>query len=227
MPSLTADQIRHFVRELVNQPDAEALLWATRAEAALAAWCGVPRRAAGQPITFSQVSYTHRTHRGEALCYVRAFGELELPVGPIVSVTSVTDSGTALVEDTDYELDGLSRCLYRLGYPQNGWTPDFGAIKVVYLAGYADLETEAPTLYEILGEYAKHLFDRQGRQGQQSAGMGGASASYREETIPEHLRASLDAGGYLLPRGRRRLEAAKQAAGVPQVTPPSSGGGAR
>jgi len=224
MPSLTAAQTQRFIPGLVSQPDSVALLWATRAEAALAAWCGVPRRAEGQPITFSQVSYTVRTHRGEALAYVRAYGELELPLGPIVSVTSVTDNGTALVEDTDYEVDALSRRLYRLNYPQSGWTPDFGAIKVVYVAGYADLEVETPTLYEILGEYTQHVYERQGRQGKQSAGLGGASESYREETIPEHLRAALDAGGYLLPRGRRRLAAARQAAGVPQ--PPSSTPGA-
>ena len=221
MPLLSTAQIQGFVRELVNQPASVVDPLGVAADSQLAAFTGRPVASVGVRTTFAETAYTHKTHEGESKCYVRGFGVLELPVGPVVSVTSVSNDGVVLTEGTHFRLDGQARTLTLIDSSVE-WSASWAGVVVVYRAGFTDVEDTAYGLYECLGRYAKWLHDRPARQGKQSASLGGASESYREPTVPDEILADLDALGLLLPRAKRRLKRARHRAGVPQ--PPSTGG---
>jgi hypothetical protein len=60
---------------------------------------------------------------------------------PIISISSLTESGTALVADTGYEAkaaDLAAGCILRIsgGYPTS-WASGAGVVKITYVHGYA------------------------------------------------------------------------------------------
>lgn len=94
---------------------------------------------------------------------------LNLRQTPIVSVTSVTESGTALVENTDYVVDTVLGVLTRGTSTQpRYWKPGAGNITVVYVAGETN---PSPTAQLLVKEITRHLWRTQ--RGASPMPMGG------------------------------------------------------
>jgi len=89
--------------------------------------------------------------------------------GPIISVTSVTENGTALVQDTDFEVD-IPRGLIIRGSSTAPihWKPGVNNITVVYVAGEAN---PSPTAQLLVKEITRHLWRTQ--RGASPMAMGG------------------------------------------------------
>jgi len=219
---LTGTQIRaSFIKDASATADLDELGYDV--DALLAALRGVPAATAGADPTNGQVSYTHRTHRGDAICAVRAHGELELPVGPIVSVTSVTVNGVALAEGTDFTVDHQARRLVRVGYPNNGWPPDYAAIEVEYIAGFDDIQNTARQVYRLSGQLARHLWVRGGSAGRSNVELGGLGESTPLALIPDAVIDAAVKSGLVLPRGMEQLW---KAARIAKALAPSPTGAA-
>lgn len=200
---LTEAQIVHFCPDLANAPDALFTRLAAAANAQLAALLGYPAASETTPPTLAETTYTHYTHRGDAKLARKGFGVLELPVGPVVSITSISNDGTSV--STDYTLHKLSREIVLDDYPNDEWATGYGVIQVVYVAGWDAPETENAALFEALGLTVRHLNGLWGSQGRQSASFGGFSGSYDVRQIPTEIRELALHAGLFLPRGLRRL----------------------
>lgn len=94
---------------------------------------------------------------------------LSLTTQPVVSVTSVTENGTALTVDVDYVVDLMRGVLYR-GTSTNArqWKPGNDNITVVYVAGEPN---PSPTAQLLVKEITRHLWRTQ--RGASPMAMGG------------------------------------------------------
>lgn len=94
---------------------------------------------------------------------------LNLRNTPIVSVTSVTENGTALVENTDFVVDTVLGILTRGTSTQpRYWKPGAGNITVTYVAGETN---PSPTAQLLVKEITRHLWRTQ--RGASPMPMGG------------------------------------------------------
>lgn len=121
-------------------------------------------------------------------------GTLWLGARPVVSVATVTVSGTVLTVNTDYTVD-LERG--RLGLVSTGalgsWPVGFQAIEVTFTAGYDPTPAD---LIPLTASVVQAMLDRPNLQGQQAASLGGVSVttSDLDNFLPAAVRAALDAG---------------------------------
>ena len=195
------------------------------AEAAAAWYCGWTPLAAGTPCTMASNSRTLWTHRGLAKVRRLDSRRLRLPLWPVTTITSVHqstawtwDSG-ALVGAGDYVLDGDEGLLVLKSGAAltDGWSPDFGAVRVIAVAGFGDSAGIATDdlLAEALALAVAHRYNTLAHLGEQSRSVAGASQSFRAEFLPESVRGLLTP--YRLPRAprwptNREAAAAKRAA---------------
>ncbi len=169
-----------------------------RADGLMAGYCGFPRPAASQARTLEAATYVSYLD-GPRLDEPRI---LDLPVYPVVSVTSVYldaswDYGAAaLLDPSEYELVAATGELYLPGSSAHGWIAAARAQKVTYVAGYS---TAPPDLVAITALAVRHLLDQRHAPQVLSSTVGGVSQS-REAAgslLPPTVRAALD-GGYAL-----------------------------
>lgn len=178
----------------------DALLTTLIAEAAemMAAECAYP----GQIPTMEDTTYT---------LYQDGPGgrELRLEVFPLVSITSITDDpdcnftdASRLVAAGDYAIVKADSGLVRLtsSSAHGCWSMTPGAIKAVYVAGFA---TIPPKLKRLCAIQARHLYDLRVIQGKASVTQQGNSVAYRGVISDPTLLApevTQGLGFYHLPR---------------------------
>lgn len=155
-----------------------------RAGAFLAAWCGYPPAAAGGVATFEDVTYT-------MILDGPGGAELVLPVGPLVSVTSVHSDplreygSDVLVASGDYTLDSYrSLVILDNDSTQGAWDTGYRAIKIVYVAGFATVPADIKQA--AIGMVA-HWWRLRRQAGKKSVSQEGGSVSLLEETIPAQV----------------------------------------
>jgi hypothetical protein len=214
---LTDAQIERFVPDWLAAPSADKVALATAVNTQAAALLGYPAPSEVTAPTLAETTYTHRTHIGDALLTRRAFGVLELPVGPVVSITSISNDGVAVT--TGYTLVKTARQIVWDDVDANAWATGFGKITVVYVAGYDAPGAENVALYEYLGLWARHLASLWGRQGRESVSVAGFSGSYDVRQVPTEIRELALSAGLFLPRGLRRLRHALSLQPQPPAIP--------
>lgn len=199
MALITAAEARLAIPELTGTGEDAALnTLITRADRALAAWCGYPASSAGGSRSLEQTTYTHYSGIDFVVQSSRWF---ILPVRPVISITSIHDDDSGewtygtdeLVASSDYVVDGASGRVDLVPEASHGgWGKGHRQLKVVYSAGY----TTAPDdLKHAVVMLVKHWWDLRRRQGKVAASAGGVSSSGlgphgsdTGDTIPVHVR---------------------------------------
>lgn len=138
--------------------------------------------------------WTGRTFRRQSFTETRDGGRAALLLGhlPVISVTSVTESGTARGAG-DYTLDGPAGLLWR-GSTTSGalWAPGTQNVEVTYVAGYAE---PPPAAYELVLETTRQLWETQRGASADLAGDGYPAAgttrimTFRIQTLVDALSA--------------------------------------
>ena len=155
-----------------------------RAGAVLAAWCGYPPASAGGVATFEDATYTMVLDGPGGL-------ELALPVGPLVSVTSVHSDplreygSDVLVASGDYTLDNhRSLIVLNDDSAQGAWGLGYRAIKVVFVAGF---ETVPVDIKQAAIAQVAHWWRLRRQAGKRSINQEGGTATLLPETMPPQV----------------------------------------
>ena len=185
MALVTAAEARLAIPALTGTGAASTLdTLIARAAAFLAAWCGYPPTSAGGGATFED-STSPMVLDGPG------GRELALPVGPLVSVTSVHSDplreygSDVLVASGDYSLDSYrSLVILDNDSTQGVWDTGYRAIKIVFVAGFATVPADIKQA--AIGMVA-HWWRLRRSAGKKSVSQEGGSVSLIEETIPAQV----------------------------------------
>lgn len=195
MALITASEAKLLVPALSgtgSDTDLDTLI--ARADSVMAAWCGYPSRSTGLDPTLEDQTYTLRLSGPGGR-------DLYLPVGPIISVTSIEDDpneafdgSSYLVASGDYEVmlpsstDG-ERIRLKTSATHGAWSnTDAPVIKAVVVAGWA---TIPGGLKQATAMLVRHWWDLRQTQGRQVQTQQGSTVTNREEEIPAAVRQML------------------------------------
>jgi hypothetical protein len=192
MAVITQAEARVYLPGL-SADDSTVATLITRADAILAGWCGYPAASEGGLPTFEDVTFTHYLpgHGGRVI---------QLPVWPVVSITSVQDDpteafdgSTYLVASGDYSIRPRGELRLDLDATHGAWS-DSGdtearPIKVVYVAGFTSPPED---LKGIVAEYVAVLWAMRMGSGKASVNTpSGATAEIPSGEIPVSIRQRL------------------------------------
>ena len=203
MALLTTAEVRE-ITGLSNASDALLVKLTTRADALLAKHCGYPPSTAAGTSTFEQATYTAYSGSRQVEPDPENSREMGLEPWPVTSITSIHEdpeedfTAASLVDSGDYTQRGTRGQIIRLkpSSSHGAWSQTEGVIKVVFVAGYTD--GNAPDdLKAAAAEMVAHLHELKKRRGKRSISNQGLVTSYREETIPDHVREAI--ADYILP----------------------------
>lgn len=163
----------------------------SRADAILAQWCGYPPPTETTRPTFDTSTYTR---------YLPGPGgrDLQLPVWPIQTVTSIEDDtteafdgSTYLVSSSDYATRPGGIVRLKTTATHGAWSEsDNEVIKAVWTAGFT--AASAPEqIKQAVVEYVAILWATRMTLGLSQAGGGGQSVSPKEPSIPFHIQQKL------------------------------------
>lgn len=199
MALITAAEARVMIPALTaTGADTDLGTLITRADAAIAHYCGLPAASATAAPTLESTTYTEY-HDGPAADEPRA---LALGVRHVSAVTSIhidplwSYGASTLVDSANYSLDGLAGRVRLLPTSSTGWTPGYRAIKVVYVAGFTSGNAPAD-LKQAAALLVAHWWRlRSGVSRSSTSGQTGG-ASLRDEVLPAAVRQLV--GRYVLP----------------------------
>ena len=193
---ITAAQFREHFPQLEGTAEDTLLdTFIARADGLMADYCGFPMPDAGDARTLGDETYTRRLD-GPMLSNRKA---LCLGVRPVVSITSVDADGTALTENTDYEVDREEGILWLLpGGALTNWPVGHRVIEVELVAGFA---TAPPALVAITAMAVRHLWDLRQTQGYSSYSRDDYSSTREDvdHALPAAVRSALDRGYLVRP----------------------------
>lgn len=179
MALITADEARTQVPSLTGDDTLiETLI--TEAGEMLARECGYP----GLVPTMEDTTYTLDQDGPGGR-------ELRLEVHPVVSITSITDDPTLNFTDSGYLVaaadygsapvkpeSGLVRLVSTASH--GAWSTTPGAIRAVYVAGYA---TVPPKLKRLCALQVRHLYDKRATQGKEASSQQGNSVTLQAPSL--------------------------------------------
>lgn len=191
MAILTAAQARDYLPALTGSAEDSLLnTLISRCSAQIARYLGYPAATAGVVPTVESATYTQHLDSPGGL-------QLALPVGPLVSVTSIHDDperryeADSLVAASDYELDLIRGLVVLKSTSSHGLWSDsapYRAIKVVYVAGWSSVSTNAPEITDACALLVKQRLDYRHTLGRSSVSRQGVSEALTEQTMPKQVR---------------------------------------
>ena len=103
---------------------------------------------------------------------------------------TTTDSYVTLVENTDYYVDSKTDSIYRIN---RNFAGGFGAVKVVYKAGYSATPTDLKlALIDLITYYHKDEHKQRQTLGGASLQNQGTSSQRDNPGFPDHIKRVLD-----------------------------------
>lgn len=104
--------------------------------------------------------------------------------------TTPTDSYVTLVENTDYYIDTKTDSIYRIN---RNFAAGFGAVKVVYKAGYTTTPTDLKlAVIDLITYYHKDEHKQRQTLGGASLQNQGTSSQRDNPGFPDHIKRVLD-----------------------------------
>ena len=192
MALITAADVREVtgLSEASNTPVTTLI---ARAEKMLAKHCGYPSASPGVAPTMESTTYTRYSNDGRVFVDADNGRLLRLRVWPVTAITSIHEDpeeafgSDELVASDDYTQRGDHGQIVRLkpDSDHGSWTTTEGAIKVVFVAGFAAAHED---LKAAIAEQVAHLHELKKRRGKVSIAEGERTTTYRRETIPRHVR---------------------------------------
>ena len=194
MAILTAAQARDYLPQLTGT--AEDTLLTTliaRCSVQIARYLGYPAATAGSAPSVEQATYTQHLDSPGGLT-------IKLPIGPLVSVTSVHDDperryeSDSLVAASDYDLDLFNGLIVLKDSAAHGLWSDsapYRAIKVVYVAGWSTVSTNAPEISDACALLVKQRLDYRHNFGRSSISRSGVSESLAAQQMPMQVKQLL------------------------------------
>lgn len=140
--------------------------------------------------TVACADYTGRTLTRTTFTEWYSGGGMMLPLrhSPVISVTTVSENGTALTA-SDYVLDEANGVLWRgTTSTQMAWTSGVRNVNVTYVAGYADPPV---AIRMAVLRMVEHLWQRSQQAPHPALGMQSSSTGLPDESLPRNT--------YLLP----------------------------
>lgn len=183
---ITAAEARVYIPALTSTAqDTELNTLISRADGVLAAWCGFPPASAGAAPTLEDTTYT---------LYLDGPGgnTLQVPIWPIVSVTTIHDDpllaygSEDLVASGDYTLYGdVGLIVLDHDAVHGWWSTSKRAIKLVAVCGYVTIPEPMKQAAAML---VGHWYRLKTGLGQTSISQGGVNATRVEATLPDVVK---------------------------------------
>ena len=202
MAILTAAQARDYLPGLTGTAEDTLLdTLIARCSAQIAQFLGYPPASGGSVPTVEQTTYTQTLDSPGGL-------ELQLPIGPVSSVTSVHDDperlygASTLVAASDYEVDTIRGLIVLKSTSVHGlWSSSapYRAIRVVYVAGWTSVSTNAPEMTDACALMVKQRLDYRHNLGRTSVSRQGVSEALAPQQMSDQVRQLL--APYIIRRG--------------------------
>lgn len=171
----------------LSADDTRLATFIARAETLIAGWCRWPVAVAGGAPQLESTTYTFFLDGS----VVGDASRLDLPMRPIVSVTSVHDDpnriypAADLVPSADYEVEQIKGQIDLLPLSTHAWSGSRRSIRVIAVCGIATAQED---LKQAIAAQTKHLWDSRHTQGTVSSTQGGQSQTRKPEVIPQSVR---------------------------------------
>lgn len=202
MAILTAAQARDYLPALTGTAEDTLInTLITRCSVQIAQYLGYPPATGGTAPSVESATYTQTLDSPGGL-------ELRLPIGPVSSITSIHDDperlyeSSSLVAASDYELDTIRGLAVLKSNSVHGLWSDsapYRAIRVVYVAGWSSVSTNAPNISDACALLVKQRLDYRHTLGRTSVSRSGVSEALAPQEMPAQVRALL--APYIIRRG--------------------------